>query len=144
MQATLTTTIVELHIDDFEKAKSYYSQLGFKVVWQRQPEEKKGYLVMKKDDNTLRFWPGNEYMYQNSYFKNFPKNTKRGYGVEICIMFSENIDEFYEKVKETVNVVVPLRQQPWGVKDFRIEDPFGYFLCITEPFDVLNSENAVS
>jgi len=29
-------------------------------------------------------------------------------------------------------VVEPLRMRPWGARDFRIADPFGYYLRITE------------
>jgi len=37
--------LLELHVDDFEKVKEFYGKLGFKVVWERKPEAKKGYLI---------------------------------------------------------------------------------------------------
>jgi hypothetical protein len=33
--------------------------------------------------------------------------------------------------------------QPWGVKDFRIEDPFGFYLRITERHNILDPKYAV-
>ena len=77
---------IELHVPDFELVKEFYGKLGLEIVWERKPEEKKGYLVIKKDNNILCFWPGNENVEKQSYFQNFPSDTKRGYGVEIVIM----------------------------------------------------------
>lgn len=133
---------IELHVPDFEKVKEFYGKLGFEVVWERTPEEKKGYLVIKLDNNILCFWPGNEYVEKQSYFKNFPTDTKRGYGVEIVIMV-EDIEKLYKKVETFCNIVDRLQTQPWGLKDFRIEDPFGFYLRFTEPHNILDEVNAV-
>ena len=135
-------TLIELHVPDFEKAKAYYGQLGFKVVWERRPEADKGYLVLKMDHNLLCFWPGTNAVYDQSYFKNFPKQTKRGYGVEIVIMI-DNIENYYEKVKDLANMIEPLALKPWGLKDFRTTDPFGYYLRFTSYHDILDNGNAV-
>lgn len=39
--------LLELHVPDFEKVKEFYEKLGFEVVWERKPEEKKVYLGFK-------------------------------------------------------------------------------------------------
>ncbi len=41
--------LIELHVPNFETAKDFYGKLGFKVVWERKPAEKKGYLVLKRN-----------------------------------------------------------------------------------------------
>jgi predicted lactoylglutathione lyase len=129
--------LLELHVDDFEKVKEFYGKLGFKAVWERKPEAKKGYLIIKLDDNILCFWPGNEQVYNQSWFKKFPKDTKRGYGVEIVIMVKD-VKKLYEKIKPFAKVADELQKQPWGLWDFRIEDPFGYYLRITEYHNILD------
>ena len=72
---------IELHVPDFEQVKSYYGKLGFSIVWERKPEDAKGYMVLEKDGNTLCFWGGNDAIYDQPYFKRFPNDTTRGYGV---------------------------------------------------------------
>jgi len=134
--------LLELHVPDFEKVKEYYGKLGFEVIWERKPEGFKGYLILKMGDNILCFWAGNENVYEQSYFKRFPKNTKRGYGVEIVIMV-DDVEEYYSKVKGFANVVEELVLRPWGLKDFRVEDPFGYYLRITTYHNILDDDNAV-
>jgi lactoylglutathione lyase len=137
-----TDIILELHVPDFGKVKDFYGKLGFKVVWEREPDGFKGYLVMRMGKSILCFWAGNEEVYNHPYFKRFSKDTKRGYGVEVVI-FVENIEEYYEKVKKFANVVEELILQPWGDKDFRIEDPFGYYLRFSSPYNTLLSEEAI-
>lgn len=133
---------LELHVPDFEPIKKYYGKLGFEVVWERVPEEAKGYLVIKRGDVTLCFWSGTDAVYDQPYFKRFPKDTPRGYGVEVVIMV-EDIDKFYDEVKDIANVVEPLVVQPWGLKDFRATDPFSYYLRFTSTHNILDNANAV-
>lgn len=142
MKPAQNNVLLELHVPDFEKVKDYYGKLGFKVVWERKPEAFKGYLILKMGDNILCFWPDNEYVYKQPYFKRFPKTTKRGYGVEIVIMV-DDIEAYYSRVKDFANVVEKLVLQPWGLKDFRAEDPFGYYLRFTSYHNIFDDDNAV-
>lgn len=134
---------LELHVSDFEIIKKYYTDLGFDIAWEREPEGFKGYLVMTFGNSTLCFWAGNDQVYEQSYFKRFPKDTPRGYGVEVVIIV-DKIEEFYEQHKDKINVVEPLKLQPWGLKDFRAVDPAGYYLRFSGPHDVADSKYAVA
>jgi lactoylglutathione lyase len=138
MKPAQNTILVELHVPDFERVKDYYGKLGFKVMRETRPADKNGYLVLKLEDNILCFWAGNEEVYEQSYFKRFPRNTKRGYGVEIVIMVAD-IEAYYDKIQSVANVVEKLRLRSWGLKDFRIEDPFGYYLRITSIHNILDN-----
>ena len=133
---------LELHVEDFNDIENYYTALGFHRIWSRNPEGFKGYMVLEMDGNTLCFWAGNQHVYEQPYFKQFPKETPRGYGVEIVIMVSD-IDDYYAKHKEHANVFEPLSMQPWGLKDFRTVDPAGFYLRFTSEHDIQDSTNAV-
>jgi len=142
MKPAQNNVLLELHVPDFEKVKEYYQKLGFEIIWERQPEGFKGYLILKMGDNILCFWAGNEHVYEQPFFSKFSTETQRGYGVEIVIMV-ENIEAYYKKVKDYANVVEELVTQPWGLKDFRTEDPFGYYLRFTSYHNILDDTNAV-
>lgn len=134
---------LELHVPDFKPIKDYYGKLGFKVMWEREPEGAKGYLVIERGGTILCFWGGNDCIYaEQPYFNRFPKDTTRGYGVELVIMV-DDIKSFYEEVKDYANVVEPLVTQPWGLTDFRAADPFGYYLRFTSKHNILDEGNAV-
>jgi predicted enzyme related to lactoylglutathione lyase len=138
----VTGTVVELHVTDFEPIRNYYGRLGFEIVWEREPEGAKGYLVMKMGRNVLCFWAGNESAYKRGYFKNFPEETPRGYGVEIVIMV-DGVEAFYNRVQSHANVVHELEFRPWGAMDFRAVDPEGFYLRFSEAYDVLDSRFSV-
>ncbi len=134
-----TDITVELSSPNFEITKNFYKKLGFSVVWEESPQDMNGYLVMRLQQSILCFFCGNEFVFQHPYFKSFPKETKRGYGVEISIPIV-NIDKYYQKVITALpktSIFQELKEQPWGKKDFRIEDPDGYFLRFNEPWNVL-------
>ena len=92
--------------------------------------------------NILCFWGGNENIYEQDYFKGFPKDTPRGYGVEIVIEVKD-IKKFYEDFRDKANVVESLEKRPWGLYDFRAVDPAGYYLRFTSEHDILDPSNAV-
>ena len=142
----LTDVILELHVSDFDKVKDFYGKLGFKKVWEYPAKGQSGYLVIKRKDSILCFFCGNEEVYNHPYFKKFPKTTVKGYGVEIAIYLSDvkdvKIDDYYQQVIKTIGkdcIVEPLKLKPWGSKDFRIIDPFGYYLCFREPSNILHA-----
>jgi lactoylglutathione lyase len=57
----------------------------------------------------------------------------RGAGVEI-VLETTDLDSVYAHVIACGQPVVDhLRQRPWGLRDFRIADPDGYYLRITHP-----------
>ena len=123
-----TDVYIELHVPDFKKTIEFYRRLGFKQLWRTED-----YLVMKRRKSVLNFYGGSEKIYSHSYFGQFKRTTKRGYGVEIIIPV-ENVESFYRKAKRFAKIVRPLMLKKWGRRDFRIIDPFGFYLRITEGY----------
>ena len=89
----------------------------------------------------LNFYGGSDKVYEQAYFKQFSKNTPRGFEIEITIpVLANEIDGYFASVKKTVpdNVVQDLKQKTdrslsW--RDFRVVDPFGFYLRFTEPIN---------
>jgi uncharacterized glyoxalase superfamily protein PhnB len=126
---------VELHVPDFGPIKDYYQKLGFEILWQEEPSGHKGYIVFNYQNNIIAFWCGNQEVYDHPYFKNYSKDTPPGFGVEMVIMVND-IDAFYNRVKSFANVVEELKVKPWGLKDFRTADPYGFYLRFSESDDI--------
>ncbi|HEV2118717.1 MAG TPA: VOC family protein [Candidatus Bathyarchaeia archaeon] len=127
--AMLTDVFIELHVPDFNRTIEFYSRLGFKLRWRSED-----YLVMKRKRSVLNFYGGSEKVYRHSYFGRFSKNTKCGYGVEIIIPV-DRVERLYKTVRKFAKVVQPLQSKKWGRRDFRILDPFGFYLRITERYE---------
>jgi uncharacterized glyoxalase superfamily protein PhnB len=127
--AMLTDVYIELHVPDFKKAIEFYSRLGFKLLWRTDD-----YLVMRRKRSVINFYGGNEKVYSHSYFGQFKRTTKCGYGVEIIIPV-DRVERFYNSVRKFAKIVQPVRLKKWGRRDFRIVDPFGFYLRITERYE---------
>ena len=136
--------IIELHVPDLDIIKNFYSLLGFKVSLDDAVNEKKlGYLTMTRNDelgNTmLNFYGGDERIYNQSFFKQFPRDTKRGYAAEVTITVYD-IEALYkialDNIKDSiVRGLIELEDHEHKWRDFRIVDPFGFYIRFTELVD---------
>lgn len=141
MAKLLSDILVELHVPDFKTAKKFYSSLGFKVVWEKKPKEREGYLVMRRGSSIINFYCGNYHVYLQSYFKRYPCNTKRGYAVEIIVPI-DDIERYYKKISTKYkSKIVGQLEKRFDKLDFRMVDPFGFYLRFVERYDWVNRKN---
>lgn len=132
---------IELHIPDFALAKDFYSKLGFELVSDDSIADGLGYFIMERKGAIINFYGGSDKVYEQSYFKRFPKDTQRGFEVEITIpMPADEIDTYFESVKASVpdsivQDLMPKKDRTLTWRDFRIVDPFGFYLRFTEPIN---------
>jgi hypothetical protein len=57
-------------VPDFVAVKKFYKDLGFKLVWEKKPNERKGYMVMRRGDSIINFYCGNN-MFMSKRILNF-------------------------------------------------------------------------
>ncbi len=136
--------IIELHVPDLETVKDFYSKLGFELTMNDEVNDKElGYITMTRQDSLgstmLNFYGGDERVYSQSFFKQFSKDTKRGYASEVTIT-TNNIAEVYKLAQENlkeyiVREIKELEDHGHKWKDFRMVDLFGFYLRFTELID---------
>ena len=124
---------MELFVEDMDRAVAFYRDvLGFALL--RRDD---GYASMRRGDVTLGVGPIAKLPDVGGYFTR-PRLAKgRGLGVEI-VLEVDDLDGEYERVRATgYPLAEPLRERPWGLADFRLADPDGYYLRVTAfPLDV--------
>lgn len=136
--------IIELHVPDFQIERDFYSMFGFEQI-RYDPTSgggsDLGYMILKRDDSLgethLNFYGDKEKVSQHAFFKDFPEGTRRGYGVEITIPVSD-VEGLWDSVKDELKpdqIAQPLTLKRWGKKDFRVADPFGFYVRFTELVD---------
>jgi hypothetical protein len=133
--------VIELHVPDFTPIKDFYSKLGFQITLEDAiTENYPGYLTLLRKDslgNTmLNFYGGDNRVFEQSHFKKFPPGTSKGYAVEITIPVS-NVEKVYEEIKQSipdhiVRELTEMKDDHVTWKDFRLTDPFGFYIRITE------------
>jgi len=136
--------ILELHVPDFQIVRDFYSLFGFTELWYDPTSgggSDLGYLTIKREDEIgttqLNFYGDKDKVAQHAHFKDFPVDTPRGYEVEITIPVSD-VQGLWEKVKGNLpekQIAQPLTLKRWNKRDFRVVDPFGFYLRFTELVD---------
>ena len=136
--------VIELHVPDFTPIKDFYGKIGFEIISEdKKSKNVPGYLVMKRKgdlgDTTLNFYGDDERVYNQSYFKRFPRDTVRGYASEITIPVKD-VESAYKQAQDNVpdHIMKTLQtttddRQSW--QDFRLADPYGFYIRITELLD---------
>ena len=56
-------------------------------------------------------------------------------GVWDAYIRMEGVNEFYEAIRNKVDIQMPLRKQPYGDWEFEVKDPNGYILVFSELID---------
>ena len=91
---------------DFEALVKFYADvMGFEVGYKTGV-----YAVLNRDDVMLHIYP--------------ERDGKVG-GHNSAYFFINGVDEFYNSIKEHVNIVHPISDQEYGLRDFLMQDPEG-------------------
>jgi lactoylglutathione lyase len=119
---------LELFVEDIGASIDFYTKvLGFEVLREHPGD----YASLRCGDVTLGIGPISKLPKGVGYFTREIASLRRGLGVEIVLEIDE-VDEWYRHVSGSGHPVFePPQDRPWGLKDFRIIDPDGYYLRLT-------------
>lgn len=133
--------VLELHVPDFDTERKFYSIFGFKELSYDPTSgggSTLGYMVLERTDSVGRtlvnFYGDKPEVSQHHHFRDFPTSTPRGYGVEVTIPVSD-VEALWNEVSTKLDgecISQPLSVKRWNKKDFRIVDPFGFYIRFTE------------
>jgi hypothetical protein len=115
-------------VDDIESTIRWYeSELGFTAYpFPKTPPYV--FAIVSRDTVEIMFQcvPG---------FEKPDLYSRRDGGVWDAYIRMEGVKEFYEAVRDKVEIVLQLRQQPYGDWEFEVKDPNGYVLVFSELID---------
>jgi len=102
----------------------YQTKLGF---WSDPFPENEPYVfaILLRDDIEIMLQRVVDYQKPDTY------RTRDG-GVWDAYIRTTEVKELYEAIKDDVNIVQPLRKQPYGAWEFEVKDPNGYVLLFSE------------
>ncbi len=136
---------LELHVPSFGPQRDFYAQFGFEEI-NYDPisgggVSDLGYFELKREDSLgrtqINFYGDKDSVAKHARFNEFPADTPRGYAVEVTIPV-EDVEDLWERVGSRLpkdQISQPLEIKRWGKRDFRVVDPFGFYIRFTEPVD---------
>ncbi|MDP9238035.1 MAG: VOC family protein [Chloroflexota bacterium] len=117
---------IELFVDDVERSATFYERvLGF-----AREHESPGYVAIRRGDVRIGIGAANGLPPQH-YFDAPSFGGRKGIGVELVIEVDDVESACRAVVEAGHPIVTPLGNRSWGLRDFRIADPDGYYLRIT-------------
>lgn len=117
---------VEIFVADVELSAAFYERvLGF--VRER---ESLGYVAMRRGGALIGIGAAAG-LPAAHYFDAASLQGRVGVGVELVIEVDDVEAAYRTVVKSEHAVLTPLGERSWGLRDFRMADPDGYYLRIT-------------
>ena len=116
---------LELFATDAERTAVFFQEvLGFV-----RENESPGYISLRRGRVVIGIGPASG-LPDGHPIK--PRGDERvGLGVEIVIEV-DDVDQVYSSVEASGHPVeTPIAERPWGLRDFRLLDPNGYYIRIT-------------
>jgi uncharacterized glyoxalase superfamily protein PhnB len=103
----------------------YRDSLGFKIGMAFPDADNPEYVDLSKDGMVLMFIPAKNVGIGNK--------EKLGIGVNLYMQINGDIDEYYRELKNKgVKVVADIKDEPYGIRDFTVEDIDRYKLTFNQ------------
>lgn len=118
---------LELFVHSMEKSVEFYKNI---LEFEIPRDTHKNYVPVRKGEVVLGLGEMRN-LSETHPLKVTDNLQKNGLGVEI-VLEVEDIQAFYNKVSsKNYPIETKLTKRPWGLEDFRIMDPNGYYFRIT-------------
>lgn len=120
---------LELFVEHLDASVNFYERaLGFQVA-RREP----GYASLRRGDAELGLVPISRLPARSAGpgFSQERLAGDRGGGVEIVLEVEDLAAAVDVVARAGFELVEPARERPWGLRDFRLTDPDGYYVRVT-------------
>lgn len=117
---------LELFVNDLQVSRDFYRDvLGFTVE-----REDKDYVVLHLGNVVFGLGEAKG-LAGGHYFNPELQSQRRGLGTEIVVEVPALEDTFARVKEKNVEILSGIKKRPWGLSDFRIADPDGYYLRLS-------------
>ena len=113
----------------------YKITLGFKMGMAFPDADNPEYIDLSKDGMVLMFIPVENV--------GIDKEERLGAGVNIYMQIDGDIDKYYNELKNKgIKIVVDIKDEPYGIRDFTVEDIDGYKLTFNQARELVEYTKA--
>lgn len=115
-----------LAVRDMKQAIQFYrDSLGFKMGMAFPDADNPEYSDLSKDGMVIMLIP--------TVNLGIGAEERLGIGVNLYMQIDGNIDEYYDEIKSKgIKFIVDIKDEPFGIRDFTVEDINGYKLTFNQ------------
>ena len=117
-----------LAVRNMKKTIDFYTSLGFELGMAFPTQENPEYADLSKDNMVLMFIPAANL--------GIDGKEKLGTGVNLYFQIDGDIDQYYDELKKKgVKFAADIKDEPFGIRDFTVEDVDGYLLTFNQALE---------
>jgi uncharacterized glyoxalase superfamily protein PhnB len=110
----------------------YVMSLNFKLGMTFPSPDNPEYADLSKDGMVLMFIPASNL--------SIGSDQKLGTGVNLYLQIDGDIDEYYDELKKRgVKIAEDIKDEPYGIRDFTVNDVDGYMLTFNQSLQTANT-----
>lgn len=120
---TVVQSKFELFVADAEVSARFYTALGFTIV-QTNPD---GYTTLRSGPAIIALSPVSTWLPLRwfGFLRHPPLGTE-------IVLYTRQLQALRERLVESGYAPGAIALQPWGLRDFRVNDHDGYYVRVTE------------
>ena len=120
---TVVQSKFELFVADAEVSARFYTALGFTIV-QTDPD---GYTTLRSGPAIIALSPVSTWLPLRwfGFLRHPPLGTE-------IVLYTRQLQALRERLVESGYAPGAIALQPWGLRDFRVDDHDGYYVRVTE------------
>jgi len=124
----MRNVVLELMVDNIQRSVSFYTDiLGFEKEFEF-PDSNPTFVYVAKDEVHISFFKREEFVKEVPKFRDMRLGGSFAFNIEV-----EDIQSFYDSIKEKVAIVKELYETDYGTLEFTMEDSDGYVLLFKQP-----------
>jgi len=120
-----------LMVESIEEALEFYRDvLGFNVVHTVPGDDSLNFAILNQGNVEMMLQA------RKSMKEDVPQVAEQSGSPTLILYVDVNgIEDFHARIRDSVDVVVPMRKTFYGMNEFYIRDPFGFFFGFAEKAD---------
>ncbi len=130
-EASIRGPVPVLFTNDMQQAIAYYcGTLGFTLA-SAMPDDDPTWCFLRRDKAAIMLLGSDDHEHDDGHEHEHPAAP----AVSSLYFYPDNVDTLWNRLKDKVEVEVPLQDMDYGMREFTIRDPSGIALNFGTPID---------
>lgn len=138
-EVTIRGPVPVLYTNDMKQAIAYYCDtLGYTLAGAMPDDDPKWWCLLRRDKAAIMLLGSDDHEHDEGHEDDHEHPAAPA--VSSLYFYPDDVDVLWNRLKDKVEVEVPLQDMDYGMREFTVRDPNGIALNFGSPIDAKNSE----